>query len=100
MNIFASELITHLKEKDKIPIANHPIASSSTSNQPNTLVIPNPPPPCDQDDFEDVRFWTRAEWNAFTEKQRDVVVSSGQTQIRLDKIRLDSRSCPYVDTHS
>lgn len=74
MNMFVSELVAHLKEKDKIPIANHHITSSSTTNQPlssNTLVIPNSPPPCDQDDFEDVQFWTQAEWNAFTDKQRE-----------------------------
>ena len=65
MNTFSSELIAYLKENNKIPIAN----------QPNTLIIPNPPPPCDQDDFEDVRFWTRAKWNAFTEKQREKGIS-------------------------
>lgn len=35
------------------------------------LVIPDSPPPCDQDDFPDVSWWTRTEWTAYIEKQRE-----------------------------
>ncbi|KAF8962357.1 hypothetical protein BDZ97DRAFT_1825778 [Flammula alnicola] len=63
-----AELLSHLKEKDKIPIINPP--SSSTKPSQFTLVIPDSPPPCDRTDFPDVRFWNRKEWSAYIQKQQ------------------------------
>lgn len=73
-NIFTSDLIAYLKERDsKVPIliANQPSTSSSTLIWPlaDTLIIPDPLPSCNQDDFNQVPFWTWTEWNKFTKNQ-------------------------------
>ncbi|KAF8890251.1 hypothetical protein CPB84DRAFT_1826411 [Gymnopilus junonius] len=75
------ELITHLMEKDKLGTTNQLIALSSTANHtlPSTLVIPDPPPPCDQADFEAVQYWTREEWTTYWGRQ----LAKGKTPSKL-----------------
>jgi hypothetical protein len=67
------ELVAHLKEKDKLLPVNQPHPSLPATNQPLlcALIIPNPPPSCNQDDFPDVRFWTRSEWNEYVDKENE-----------------------------
>lgn len=66
------ELVAHLMEKDKFLAFNQPPPPSTTNrSSPSTLVVPIPPPSCDRNDFEDVKFWTRAEWNTYIDRQNE-----------------------------
>ena len=67
------ELVAHLKEKDKLLPVNQSFAPSSTTNRPSLsmLAIPNPPPPCNQDDFQGIQFWTRSRWNLYVDKENE-----------------------------
>jgi hypothetical protein len=81
------QLVTYMMEKDKTSISQPFSAGSSSyshsasteSSKPfpinvhptSRLVIPDSPPECHQDDYEDVQFWTRAEWTQYEHKKRE-----------------------------
>ncbi|KDR76789.1 hypothetical protein GALMADRAFT_139667 [Galerina marginata CBS 339.88] len=71
-------LVELLKEKTKTVAPSDPAPPPSTLGQPanHKFTIPDSPPLYDEDDFEDVKFWTRREWNTFVDKQREKGIST------------------------
>lgn len=79
------QLVTHMMEKDKIvqpATSSHSCLTSSESSESfpssannvhstSQLIIPNSSPQCYQDNYEDVLFWTRAEWIQYEHKERE-----------------------------
>ena len=85
--MYFRQLVAHMMEKDKASVAQ-PSSDSSSSSRPSSssescppsainappasqLIIPDSPPPCYQEDYEDVQFWTRAEWTQYEHKKRE-----------------------------
>lgn len=90
--ILVRQLVTHMMEKDKtsvvqpcsagMPSYSRPQAASSESSESfpssainvhptSRLIIPDSPPQCYQDDYEDVQFWTRQEWVQYEQNKRE-----------------------------
>jgi len=85
--MYFRQLVAHMMEKDKASIAQ-PSSDSSSSSCPSSssescppsainappasrLIILDSPPPCYQEDYEDVQFWTQAEWTQYEHKKRE-----------------------------
>lgn len=81
-----------MMEKDKTSVVqprsvdtsshSRPASSKSSESFPSTaingavhpssrLIIPNSPPQCSQRDYEDVQFWTRAEWTQYEHGKKE-----------------------------
>ncbi|KAF8154952.1 hypothetical protein B0H34DRAFT_860719 [Crassisporium funariophilum] len=71
-------LVELLKEKAKTVAPSDPVSSPPTLGQPanHKFTIPDSPPLYNEDDFEDVKFWTRREWSTFVDKQREKGIST------------------------
>lgn len=65
------DLVAHLKERDRVstPLAFSAASVPLTAPSEFQLVTPAPPFPCNQEDYADVRFWTRAEWTEYERKE-------------------------------
>ena len=66
----------HSCTKKNLIIGHPPFNPSSFMMSGSKLVIPDPPPPCDRDDFPDVGWWTRTEWTTYVEKQKEGLTNS------------------------
>lgn len=78
------QLVAHMMEKDITSIVHsRPASSESSESFPlsainvhpavptSRLIIPDSPAQCYQEDYEDVHFWTRAEWTEYEHKKRE-----------------------------
>lgn len=76
MLFFFRKILLYTKENLNVQQLHPPFNPSSSSVTAmsgisgSKLVIPDPPPQCDRDDFPDVSWWTRSEWTIYVEKQR------------------------------
>jgi hypothetical protein len=72
----------------KLLLRNPPAASTTVlqpTNTPNNLLIPPSPAECIQDNYENVKFWTKAEWTGYKKDQADRDQDCGKLSFLTDE---------------
>lgn len=73
MWFFSSGRFTRVQRIIRIPSSTNStlplIRFFSTTILGSNLLTPDPPPPCDRDDFPGLSWWTHTEWITYVEKQ-------------------------------